>query len=43
MHTMTDVVQQLFVTSDPVIGGLIWAQVTPSIANKADHGGNPLL
>ena len=43
VHTMTDVAQQLFVTSDPVISGLIWAQMTPNIAKKADHGGNPLL
>ena len=42
MHMM-DVAQQLSVTSDPVISGLIWAQLTPNIAKKTDDGGNPLL
>ena len=43
MHNMTDVAQQLLVTSDPVISGLIWAQLTPGTTQRTDHGGNPLL
>ena len=40
---MTDVTQQLFVTSDPVISGLIWDQLTPNSTANTHHEGNPLL
>ena len=45
IHTMTDLMNHLFVTSDPVISEIVWKEMSPDIGKRSDQSesSNPLL
>lgn len=43
LHTMTDLMNHLFVTSDPVISEIVREEMSPDAARKSDQPRNPLL
>ena len=40
---MTDLINHLFVTSDPVISEIVREEMSPDAARKSDQPRNPLL